>query len=274
MTDQRTDPVAALVKLAAEGRELDDESQPVMADADFNRWVYKVSEHLEQHFGPESALEWQSLSDSPLVHGGHYYDDEQAWRRFQVAIGQRLNWLAELPKRLREQASALEKVQKSALAEGRREIRLQTTARAFIDPSRIEELKQLHSDKFDFSKMIRLCEELNASFATESYFAVAMLGRALVDHVPPIFDQHTLAEVANNYAGTKSFKASIQTLERSLRNIADQHLHSSIRSSETLPNARQVDFGNDLDVLLAEIVRINKSRPVGLAGSLTTKKIT
>jgi hypothetical protein len=101
-----------------------------------------------------------------------------------------------------------------------------------------------------------------------------MLGRALVDHVPPIFDQHTLAEVANNYAGTKSFKASIQTLERSLRNIADQHLHSSIRSSETLPNARQVDFGNDLDVLLAEIVRINKSRPVGLAGSLTTKKIT
>src|SRR5712672_4100537 len=47
--------------------------------------------------------------------------------------------------------------------------------------------------------------------------------------------------------GRKSFKASMQTLDRSLRNIADQHLHSPIRSSETLRNARQVDFGNDLD---------------------------
>jgi len=91
---------------------------------------------------------------------------------------------------------------------------------------------------------------------------------------PPIFDQRTFTEVANNYAGTKSFKASIRTLDRSLRNIADQHLHSPIRSSETLPNARQVDFGNDLDVLLAEIVRITKSRPVGLVGSLSAKKIT
>ena len=187
MTDQRADPVATLVKLAAEGRELDDESNPVTADADFDRWVHKVSDHLQEHFGPESALEWQSLSDSPLVQGGHYYDDDQAWRIFRVAIRKCLNWLAELPKRLREQASALEKVQTSALEEGRREIRLQTTARAFIDPSRIEELKQLRSDKFDFSKMIRLCEELNVSFATESYFAVAMLGRALVDHVPPDF---------------------------------------------------------------------------------------
>ena len=256
VTDQRADPISTLVKLAAEGRELDDESQPGTADADFDRWLHKVSEHLQQHFGPESALEWQSLSDSPLVYGGHYHDNEQAWRIFRIAIRQRLNWLAELPKRLREQASALEKVQTSALEEGRREIRLDIRARAFIDPSRVDELKNLHSTKFDFSKLIRLCEELNAAFAIGSYFAVAILGRALVDHVPPIFSQRTFADVANNYAGTKSFKASMQTLDRSLRNIADQHLHSSIRSSEILPNARQVDFGNDLDVLLSEIVRL------------------
>lgn len=274
MSDESADPIVALVKLASEGRDLKDESDAVGADSAFDYWVHRVSEYLQQNFASELALEWQSLSDSPLVHGGHYYDDDQAWRMFRVAVRQRLNWLAELPKRLREDASALEKVQKSALEEGRREIRLETTARAFVDPSRIEELKQLRSDKFDFSKVIRLCEELNASFATESYFAVAMLGRALVDHVPPIFDQHTFTEVANNYAGTKSFKASMQTLDRSLRNIADQHLHSPIRSSEALPNARQVDFGNDLDVLLAEIVRINKSSSTGLAGSLSAKKIT
>jgi hypothetical protein len=187
MNDESSDSIAVLVKLASESRALKDESNPVTADSAFDYWVHRVSEHLQQNFGPELALEWQSLSDSPLVQGGHYYDDDQAWRMFRAAVRQRLNWLAELPKRLREDASALEKVQKSALEEGRREIRLQTTARAFIDPSQIEELKQLRSDKFDFSKMIRLCEELNASFATESYFAVAMLGRALVDHVAPDF---------------------------------------------------------------------------------------
>ena len=256
MTYQRTDPIATIVKFAAEGRELDDESNPVRADADFDRWVHKVSEHLQEHFGPESALEWQSLSDPPLVRGGHYSDDEQAWRIFRIAIRQRLTWLAELPKRLREQASELDKVQTSALEEGRREVRLDIRARAFIDPNRVEELKALHSTKFDFSKLIRLCEELNAAFASGSYFAVAILGRALVDHVPSIFGQRTFGEVANNYAGAKSFKGSMQTLDRSLRNIADQHLHSPIRSSETLPNARQVDFGNDLDVLLSEIVRL------------------
>jgi hypothetical protein len=149
-------------------------------------------------------------------------------------------------------------VQTSALEEGRREVRLDIRARAFIDPNRIDELKNLTSTQFDFSKLIRLCEELNAAFASESYFAVAMLGRALVDHVPPVFSQSTFSEVANNYAGTKSFKASMQTLHRSLRNIADQHLHSAIRSSETLPNARQVDFGSDLDVLLSEVVRLHQ----------------
>jgi hypothetical protein len=101
-----------------------------------------------------------------------------------------------------------------------------------------------------------------------------MLPRAILDHVPPIFGAQTFAEVSSCYAGSKSFKASMQTLENSLRNIADQHLHCQIRPSEVLPNAKQVNFGNDLDVLLSEIVRINKSRSAGSVGSLSAKKIT
>ena len=166
------------------------------------------------------------------MHGGHYYDDEQAWRIFRIAIRQRLNWLAELPKRLREQASALEKVQTSALEEGRREIpRLDIRARAFIDPSRVEELKKLRSTKFDFSKLIRLCEELNAAFASGSYFAVAMLvARSSIMCRRSSAKAH-LAEVANNYAGTSRSKdrckRSIARCETLLTNICIHRYDSS-----------------------------------------------
>jgi hypothetical protein len=47
-------------------------------------------------------------------------------------------------------------------------------------------------------------------------------------------------------------------LDSSARKIADQHLHAQVRNSEVLPNIVQVDFSNDLDVLLAEIVRVLK----------------
>jgi hypothetical protein len=89
--------------------------------------------------------------------------------------------------------------------------------------------------------------------------AVAMLVRAILDHVPPIFSCKNFAEVSNNYGGgSKSFKQSMANLESSSRKIADSHLHTQIRSKEILPNKTQVNFSNDLDVLLAEIVRLLK----------------
>jgi hypothetical protein len=85
-----------------------------------------------------------------------------------------------------------------------------------------------------------------------------MLTRAIIDHVPPVFGYSTFLEVANNCKGTSSFKKSMQHLENSSRNIANQHLHGQIRKSETVPTLAQVNFANDLDVLLAEIVRVLK----------------
>lgn len=81
-----------------------------------------------------------------------------------------------------------------------------------------------------------------------------MLCRAIIDHIPPIFNVNTFNEVANNY-GSKSFKRNMLNLNNSLRNIADSYLHQTIRKKETLPNKTQIDFKNDLDVLLAEIIR-------------------
>ncbi len=88
--------------------------------------------------------------------------------------------------------------------------------------------------------------------------AIIMLTRALIDRVPPILGFNTFSEVVNHYSGTKSFKENMERLNTSSRKIADQHLHTPIRESETIPTMNQVDFSNDIDVLLSEIYRIMK----------------
>jgi len=128
-----------------------------------------------------------------------------------------------------------------------------------IADSRLTEMRKLVSARFDFKKLIRLCEELNTAYSEGCYFATAMLTRGLLDHVPPLFGYNTFSEVANNYSGGgKSFKEVMQHLENAARKVADAHLHMPIRKSETLPTAQQINFGSQLDVLLAEIVRITQ----------------
>lgn len=130
-------------------------------------------------------------------------------------------------------------------------------AYSYVNLTRIKELKLLKNKDFDITKLVRLCEELNISFSNECFLSVGMLVRAIIDHVPPIFKKATFTEVANNY-GSKSFKASMKNLDNSSRKISDSCLHVQIRKKEVLPNSNQVDFSNDLDVLLAEIYRILK----------------
>jgi len=132
------------------------------------------------------------------------------------------------------------------------------TISLYIDQSRLNELQNIKSTHFDLSKLVRLCEELNMCYSNECYFATAMLGRAILDHVPPIFGAIRFTEVCNNYKAPKSFKESIKNLEDSLRHIADHHLHVQVRNKEILPSKSQVSFSANLDVLLGEIVRILK----------------
>lgn len=126
-----------------------------------------------------------------------------------------------------------------------------------IADSRLAELRALTSSQFDFKKLIRLCEEINTVYGQGCYFAMAMLTRGLLDHVPPIFGKNSFGEVANSYsAGGRSFKEAMHHLENAARKVADAHLHMPIRKSETLPVAQQVNFAAQLDLLLSEIVRI------------------
>ncbi|MEX2693637.1 hypothetical protein [Rhizobium mongolense] len=135
------------------------------------------------------------------------------------------------------------------------------SAKSYVDPTRVLALQAIGNGPWDFARLIELCREINIAAANRCHLSTAMLLRTIINHVPPVFGFATFAELANQYGGAKSqksFKASMQRLETSLRNIADMHLHSPIRSREDVPTAVQVDFAADLDVLLGEIVRLSR----------------
>jgi hypothetical protein len=125
----------------------------------------------------------------------------------------------------------------------------------YVATSRLIELNGLANGQYDLAKLIKLCEEINFCYTHDCLLAVTMLVRTVINHVPPIFGYQSFAEVANNYGGG-SFKKSMQNLQNSLKNIADSNLHLPIRKTEVLPTKVQVNFSQDLDVLLAEIVRL------------------
>jgi hypothetical protein len=128
-----------------------------------------------------------------------------------------------------------------------------------VAESRLVELRTLPVVDFDFRKLVRMCEEINAAYDLQCYYAAAMLIRGVLDHVPPVFGCKTFSEVANNYAGGgRSFKDTMHHMENASRKVADAHLHMPIRKSETLPTAQQVNCGQQLDMLLSEIVRVSR----------------
>jgi hypothetical protein len=134
--------------------------------------------------------------------------------------------------------------------------------RSYIDPARLAEIEALQSVKWDFCRLAQLCRELNAAFGDGHYITTAALVRIVMDHVPPLFGFNDFDQIAANYGGPKahkSFKKSMTHLQQSMRNISDAQIHSHIRPTDALPNSTQVDVKGDLDVLLAEVIRIGKS---------------
>jgi hypothetical protein len=123
----------------------------------------------------------------------------------------------------------------------------------FVAKSRIEDLKSINSKEFDLSRLIKLCEEINSNYKMGNYLSVGMIGRTILNHIPPIFGLRSFDEVANNI-GTKSFKDSMRQLSVYFKNVADSYLHQQIRKKEVLPNPAQVEFRSPLDVLLESVI--------------------
>ncbi len=127
----------------------------------------------------------------------------------------------------------------------------------YVEPERIDELSKINDADFDFTKLIAYLKELNVAYSHGLYLSIPLLVRTVIDHVPPIFEKANFSDVCGSY-GSHSFKESMKNLNNSSRKIADSFLHTHIRKKENLPNKTQINFKNDLDVLLQEIVRIRK----------------
>lgn len=130
----------------------------------------------------------------------------------------------------------------------------------YIAQSRIDEIESLKTKQFDLSKLISLCNELNQCSTSNSVNAVASLQRTIINHVPPIFGFNDFGQVVAQYKTGKSVKKNFERMYNSMKNISDNHTHSLISKADSLPNMTQVDFSNDLDVLLAEICKILKAK--------------
>ncbi len=124
---------------------------------------------------------------------------------------------------------------------------------------RIGQLRSLPKDKFDTTKLVELCEELNQNYKWRNYFAVGALLRTILHHVPPIFEKHNFEQVASNYNWGKSHKSLIMHLNQRAIDIGDNLLHAHIKKREVLPEKQRVGFMAELDILLAEIVTILNS---------------
>lgn len=122
----------------------------------------------------------------------------------------------------------------------------------FVNPVRIEGLKKTADTRFDTTRLVRVCNELNDAYQSGNYITVGVLVRVILDHIPPIFNKKNFTEIANN--GPKSFKDVMLNLENFHRKIADGFLHSQIRKQEYLPTETTIDCRSAIDVLLAEVI--------------------
>lgn len=131
----------------------------------------------------------------------------------------------------------------------------------FVAPARLEALRKIEDAEFDCTRLICLCEELNACAAGRHAHAVILLTRSVLDHIPPVFGFKTFAEVSSNYGGGgKSFKESAQRLEQQARKVADRLLHQSIRRNEVAPEMKEVVYSQELETVLVEFCRLLKPR--------------
>lgn len=126
---------------------------------------------------------------------------------------------------------------------------------AYIDKNTLSRLSRIENGEFDLSRLISFCNELNDNYSSENYYSCAMLLRAILDHIPPIFQRTNFADVCAQHGG-KSFKEIVRPLNETAKKIGDDYLHTQISKKVLATTENQVRFQANLDVLLNEIAAI------------------
>lgn len=186
--------------------------------------------------------------DSEAIYSGRivpihkYYD---ATASFVINVSDQLNeFLYLVDKTLAQNKSIEQKIQSGD--DGRA---------AYIDKNTLLRISRIKNKNFDLSRLILFCNELDDNYSLKNYHSCAMLLRAILDHIPPIFQKKDFASVCAQHGG-KSFKNIMRPLNETAKKIGDDYLHTQISNKVLVVTKTQISFQANLDVLLNEIASI------------------
>lgn len=186
--------------------------------------------------------------DSEAIYAGRKVPTHKyfgATASFLKGTAKQLNEFLHLIEKVAAQSEGAEKKTKSE-AVGRT---------AYIDKNTFLRLNKIECDDFDLSRLIGFCNELDDNYSLENYHSCAMLLRAILDHIPPVFGKTSFADVCAQYGG-KSFKDIMRPLNETAKKIGDDYLHTQISKKVLAVTKTQVSFQANLDMLLNEVTAV------------------
>lgn len=108
----------------------------------------------------------------------------------------------------------------------------------FLNAEVLASLRNLEIKELDTRKLTKMCEELNDNFSRGNYISSALILRAIINHVPPIFGLDRFSQVVANSG--KSIGRVLARLNDDARPISDLHTHLLMRRNESLPTKNQL----------------------------------
>jgi hypothetical protein len=122
----------------------------------------------------------------------------------------------------------------------------------FISRQLIAGLRAPHQSPFDTARIVTYCEEINDNYERAHYSSVAFLSRAVLDHCPPVFGQPNFESVVAHIG--RASRDPLERLDKSLKGIANAHLHKQITQREVPPILQEIQFQSELNHLVSLIL--------------------
>jgi len=123
----------------------------------------------------------------------------------------------------------------------------------YISQDLIDNLKGLKSSKFDLKKLIAYLDEINFNYSNKKILSCILIGRAILNHIPPIFGYEKFTEFVNNRSST--LKKLFSQLEDGFRKFGDLHSHELIDLKDNSPNFSEIEtYKPHFEKLISEVI--------------------
>lgn len=123
----------------------------------------------------------------------------------------------------------------------------------YINQSIINDFKK-KTGPFNYAKLISFLVSLNYLHQEGSAETSAILIRAILDHIPPLFGFKSFDEIVNNYPWTPSHKEYMKRL-LDFKNEGDDMLHTQISNRRTHIQLNDLPAGIRINTLLEECLK-------------------